>query len=352
MWRDPNKCSAVAGNIDSQGWCEWFAGGAYGKRGKQVDEEGALDSIGGWIKDKLGIDDEKAKAIAGIKKTEPKTAPAGDKKVEPKASPTKKPSEPKSVAVLANSPLFNQHEKKLISAGAGIGMSITEVAAFLSQCAVETGNFTSLVERGSANYVKRYEPRFKKGKKKGTFVQINPIASRVGNTRRGDGERFKGRGYIQLTGRWNYTEAARSLKNEEILTNPNIVGTPTVGLSTAIWFWQKFVRSDGPNWNDTAAVTLAVNGGSNGLDKRRTYFEKYKAMLSKASGNKVEAITPTYNTENFADGKKPGRKGLAKRSGVNTKASVSSLRKTAKNSSGEKQRMAHWMANMKAGTKK
>jgi hypothetical protein len=56
--------------------------------------------------------------------------------------------------------------------------------------------------------------------------------------------------------------------------------------------------------------------------------------------------------ENFADGKKPGRKGLAKRSGVNTKASVSSLRKTAKNSSGEKARMAHWMANMKAGKAK
>lgn len=60
---------------------------------------------------------------------------------------------------------------------------------------------------------------------------------------------------------------------------------------------------------------------------------------------------PIY-AENFADGKKPGRKGLAKRSGVNTKASVSSLRKTAKNSTGEKQRMAHWMANMKAGKKK
>ena len=60
----------------------------------------------------------------------------------------------------------------------------------------------------------------------------------------------------------------------------------------------------------------------------------------------------TYNTENFADGKKPGRKGLAKRSGVNTKASVSSLRKTAKNSTGEKARMAHWLANMKAGKAK
>ena len=56
--------------------------------------------------------------------------------------------------------------------------------------------------------------------------------------------------------------------------------------------------------------------------------------------------------ENFKDGKKPGRKGLAKRSGVNTKASVSSLRKTAKNSTGEKQRMAHWLANMKSGKKK
>ena len=56
--------------------------------------------------------------------------------------------------------------------------------------------------------------------------------------------------------------------------------------------------------------------------------------------------------ENFVDGRNPGRKGLAKRSGVNTKASVSSLRKTAKNSSGEKQRMAHWLANMKAGRAK
>ena len=59
-----------------------------------------------------------------------------------------------------------------------------------------------------------------------------------------------------------------------------------------------------------------------------------------------------FITENFADGKKPGRKGLAKRSGVNTKASVSDLRKTAKHSTGEKARMAHWLANMKAGRKK
>jgi len=56
--------------------------------------------------------------------------------------------------------------------------------------------------------------------------------------------------------------------------------------------------------------------------------------------------------ENFADGKNPGRKGLSKRMGVNTKASVSTLRNVAKHSSGEKQRMAHWLANMKAGRAK
>ena len=56
--------------------------------------------------------------------------------------------------------------------------------------------------------------------------------------------------------------------------------------------------------------------------------------------------------ENFADGKKPGRKGLAKRVGVDCKQSISKLRDIAKHSSGEKQRMAHWCANMKSGKQK
>lgn len=56
--------------------------------------------------------------------------------------------------------------------------------------------------------------------------------------------------------------------------------------------------------------------------------------------------------ENFADGKKPGRRGLAKRMGVNCKQSISKLRSIAKNSTGERQRMAHWCANMKSGRNK
>ncbi len=76
-------------------------------------------------------------------------------------------------------------------------------------------------------------------------------------------------------------------------------------------------------------------------------------------GNGAWAISPSgeveledFLNENFKDGKKPGRKGLAKRSGVDCSKPVGELRKIAKNSSGEKQRMAHWCANMKSGRKK
>jgi hypothetical protein len=90
----------------------------------------------------------------------------------------------------------------------------------------------------------------------------------------------------------------------------------------------------------SASVSDLMNGDVVSINPRHPDGASAKAATDKA-----------YN-ENFADGKKPGRKGLAKRMGVNTKASVSDLRKTAKNSSGEKQRMAHWLANMKAGKEK
>lgn len=72
---------------------------------------------------------------------------------------------------------------------------------------------------------------------------------------------------------------------------------------------------------------------------------------SKVKGPK-QKLDPTYNVgENFADGRNPQDKGDAKRHGINTKASVSSLRKTAKQG-GRKGQLAHWLANMKAGRAK
>jgi hypothetical protein len=77
-----------------------------------------------------------------------------------------------------------------------------------------------------------------------------------------------------------------------------------------------------------------------------------RALTDQAWRDAAKTAKKESTVENFADGKNPGRKGLAKRSGVNTKASVSSLRNTAKHSTGEKARMAHWLANMKAGRDK
>lgn len=85
---------------------------------------------------------------------------------------------------------------------------------------------------------------------------------------------------------------------------------------------------------------LELLAGNTRLTALMTKYQKAKVWLFDV---------PEELNENFSDGKKPGRKGLAKRMGVDCTKSVSELRKIAKKSTGEKQRMAHWCANMKAG---
>ena len=97
-------------------------------------------------------------------------------------------------------------------------------------------------------------------------------------------------------------------------------------------------KSDGKLINPIPALTNLKTMA------KPTKYEKRKAV-------QFEPIKPEIK-ENFKDGKKPGRKGLAKRVGVDCAKSVSELRKIAKNSSGERARMAHWCANMKSGRKK
>ena len=111
---------------------------------------------------------------------------------------------------------------------------------------------------------------------------------------------------------------------------------------------------------DDTTATAESTAGTLGYGSSDTYADhttkdvddplKYEDENSPGDNPTVNAATAQgIEGENFINGKHPERKGLAKRSGVNTKASVSSLRRTAKHSSGEKARMAHWLANMKAG---
>ena len=99
-----------------------------------------------------------------------------------------------------------------------------------------------------------------------------------------------------------------------------------------------------------------------------TYFTKtgnlVKGKLTKAAKSrgaretdpkdKMRSKVPpvTQSNENFADGKKKGRKGLSKKVGISQKMSISKLQKIAKNSTGERRRMAQWNLNMKRGRKK
>ena len=99
------------------------------------------------------------------------------------------------------------------------------------------------------------------------------------------------------------------------------------------------------------------NSGYQVLDGHHR-FHAYQAAGAKTIPAKIvpdsdiRVLDKAPTNENFADGKKPGRKGLAKRMGVPTKASVGKLRSIAKHSTGERARMAHWMANMKSGRAK
>jgi hypothetical protein len=90
-------------------------------------------------------------------------------------------------------------------------------------------------------------------------------------------------------------------------------------------------------------------------EEMRQYFAKEKAKdpdtIARGEIDKKAQQVYTKRDENFADGRKPQDKGDAKRHGINTKASVSSLRKTAKQG-GRKGQLAHWMANMRSGQSK
>ena len=131
--------------------------------------------------------------------------------------------------------------------------------------------------------------------------------------------------------------------------------------ATVLGAIQAFIKKYKPN-NIIFSASKEVEQGQNAESRARLYdrlVQRYATAWGFKStradaGDKViyelSRIKPV--AENFADGKKPGRKGLAKRSGVDCSKSETELRKIAKNSSGERQRMAHWCANMKSGKQK
>jgi putative chitinase len=134
-------------------------------------------------------------------------------------------------------------------------------AAFLAQIAYESGELRYLEEIwGPTEAQLLYEPE-------------SYLARVLGNTDPGDGERFKGRGAIQITGRRNYTRYGEML-GVDLIANPTIATTPQIAFSTAAAFWQTNGLNELADIEDFGAITRIINGGLNGYEERCRYYQR------------------------------------------------------------------------------
>jgi putative chitinase len=102
-----------------------------------------------------------------------------------------------------------------------------------------------------------------------------------GDEASGDGWKFRGRGYIQLTGKDNYTQFDKSVE-DDILANPDLVATKFPLMSAAFFFernnlWK--ICDGGADKEDVIALTKRINGGTHGLEDRLTKFDLFNSLL-------------------------------------------------------------------------
>jgi putative chitinase len=165
------------------------------------------------------------------------------------------------------------------------------LAHFLAQCALESTGFTATVENlsYSAGRIPQVFPKYFKNVDPAGYAR-NPqklgsrvYANRMGNgdEASGDGFKFRGRGYIQLTGKNNYTSFS-TFVGEDCVANPDLVATKYPLASAAFYFnsnkiWA--ICDKGASDSVVTLVTKAVNGGTHGLSERLQFFKKFIGAL-------------------------------------------------------------------------
>ena len=175
---------------------------------------------------------------------------------------------------------------------AGITSRIGQ-AMFIAQLAHESAGFSRLEEMGgktkytNAKYKEKeaddqvYDYFFFMYDKESPSPRRRKVAERLGNINKGDGALFKGRGYIQLTGRSNYRAAGGSL-GLELEKNPALAADSTVAARVAGWYWRTHRLNRYTSADSAAnfkAVTIGINGGTNGLPDRQVYYNRAKFIL-------------------------------------------------------------------------
>lgn len=134
-------------------------------------------------------------------------------------------------------------------------------AAFVAQVAHESGGFRYRTELWGPTPAQRgYEGR-----------------RDLGNVSAGDGSRFRGRGYIQITGRANYTAAAKGMKLDAV-DHPELLATHKYAARSAAWWWKSHGCNELADRGDFVALTRRINGGTNGLADRQRYHRRARPL--------------------------------------------------------------------------
>lgn len=137
---------------------------------------------------------------------------------------------------------------------------------FLGQILHETNGLKYTRELGKTEYFKKYE----EGK----------LAKTLGNTHKGDGEKYKGRGLIMITGRANYKEYNDSpYCNGDVMKQPELLERPCGATKSGMWWWWKHGCNAIADEDDIEALTKKINGGTNGLDSRTEWTNLCKKVF-------------------------------------------------------------------------
>jgi putative chitinase len=132
-------------------------------------------------------------------------------------------------------------------------------AAFISQVAEESDRFNTFEEYADGS---QCEGR-----------------TDLGNTQPGDGPRYKGRGAIQVTGRYNYTQMSKDL-GVDFVDHPELAATPQYAFKTALWYWDTHKGNAVADTGDIVKITEMVNGGTHGLDVRTQFYNNALQVLA------------------------------------------------------------------------
>ncbi|WP_310169416.1 glycoside hydrolase family 19 protein [Pseudomonas extremaustralis] len=142
------------------------------------------------------------------------------------------------------------------------------IAAFLAQIGHESGELRYVRELGSDQYLSKYD--------------TGGLAVRLGNSLEadGDGQLYRGRGLIHITGRRNYLACSQALFGDDrLLRQPQLLEQPQWAAESAAWFWQSNGLNELADKDQFTTITRRINGGLNGLENRLQLWARAKAVL-------------------------------------------------------------------------